>query len=339
MGGFGGKLCIPALTLMFLLLLYLARIIRTGILLPNAGYALFVMMFVSLIKYTYMPFAAIFVAIAAVLYVQRYGFNINASEQKVASGSRNRAKLIAITIAIFLSSIAFAGTIGRNLIEYHAVNPDCSRSVEVCNQFEIFWRNHKQAALYKELVASGEVQPYRYTFFGHVGTWLDTYFISTYTYRGHVKDVKPISYVMTATLIAFVAGMLYMLFAVRKSSLQLSREQIFLMVCALLYVGVVYIFNVKTLYDFGTAYAYQGRYILLTTSILYIFLMMLIMRFMHEYRRSAQRNRIDFRLVIISICLVATVVFNPTVSLFMHTNSQQWFTDVAQRVIPESLQY
>lgn len=331
---------IPALVLMFMLMFYLVRIIKYGRLLPYVFYIIFLVLFVSLVKYTYMPFAGLFTLIAALIYVKRYGLHIDDATRKWFFKPSNRATIAIAALAIAIIFSVFAATIGRNVVQYHSINPDCTRSVEACNRFEIYWRNHKQAALYQDLVASGEIQPYRYTFFGHVGTWMDTYFISMYTYRGHVKDMKPMSYAMTAVLMAAVAALAYVAFRIRCSKPLLAYEHVFLLAAALLYLLVVYVFNVKTLYDFGTAYAYQGRYVLFSVAILYLYVSMAIEKYIKQRKQvTNEQSSLDPRLLIVGVFAISLVIFNPTVSFFMHVNSPDWFTEVARRVIPASLQY
>lgn len=324
---------IPALLLFFLVILFSIRFYKKGkatdLLLLLASFFT-----VSITKYTYIPFAAA-VILAAVVATIRKKSSIKEQVKSLRksfalSKKRQPIALAIISLVLAGSFILFAERIGGNLLMYRSFNPTCSKihTVQECLNFAVFERNYERSQEYKNQLADGSVQPYTYKIFEHSGLWVESYFTSAYTYKGHVKEMRDsVSSSMYILAIAMIVLFTYMLLT-RRTHIFTDTTQKFLVLLGAGYLLAMYVFNVLlTIRYGGETYAYQGRYILLSLAMFYL-LFLLTAR---SRLRSDSSGYLTLAVLVVSLLCVYT--FSPFTSFFVHMGSGDWFSESAKRIL------
>lgn len=325
----------PSLMLMFAIMLFCVRALKNMSAFENFTYAILLAFLIPLIKYTYLPFAFLFVGAAIAVYVHRVGYPqvIVVLRKKIYRPVKS-LKLFAVLIGLVLTIGLFSEKIVGNLVQYRTVNPVCVHETKDCMRFEIFKRNYEVKQAYDKAVQNGTVKPYHYSFFGHFGMWLDSYFISTFTYRAHVKDMKPVSYILVSIVMAFLVLFALILVRLRKLRIKLEVWHWFALLSAGTYALATYIFNVKTLFDFGQVLAYQGRYLLFSLAILFVVISVVMARYIKSETGIWRKVMIPATLVVF---LLWAFFYNPVVSFFMHVDNLAWYSEPTKQLLPDRI--
>ncbi len=274
---------IPSLTLMLLLCYLCLKIWRKHVFI-RLLLSLSVVLLVSITKNTYMPIAVIMwlTTAVAVCRTQQFSWVAFITECKTALAKPGLG-LVAAILLLCLSVGLFIERVGVNLVLYHGFNQSCT---DVFSQQECktnLWaykRNTDQKQYYAEQKSIGNFVDY--SLIGYSGEWLDEMFNTIYYYPDRLFG-QPAYWVRAIE--AMTLGVVLIVFWLYGRSLRGTSEMRLIVFWSLVYIGMVYIFNLNTYLTLGAKYAYHGRYVLFSLALLYLPLMELLKKMRHDDRR------------------------------------------------------
>ncbi|MDT0211843.1 hypothetical protein [Curtobacterium sp. BRD11] len=326
----------PANTLFFLCLLFCARLIRSsGHAYSDLFRALVLGALAIVVKYTFVPFVLVAVAVAVALVLQRDGVRTFAhpvqrfrrvfAEHPVTSSLW--ALLFVVTAAVLLERI------GGNLLVYGQFNPSCTKlhTHQECLAFDIYRRNY-WAARAHDLGIVNAVPQTPFDLFEFVGSWISAYFQSMFFYRGRNTVWQVSTVVQIAGAVTFVVAVVATLLSFR--SLVRTRASVWGLFVAGSYVVAMFFFNLRTFIRLDNEYAFSGRYLLPVLPLIYVFAIIagvaLWRTLPHWWRRV---------LVVPAVLLgvLTLVTYAGPIAFFTYARGEGWYTPIALHLLPSFL--
>lgn len=210
-----------------------------------------------LTKYTFLPTVGIGLLILMLLSAKHYLKNSFTKELKKLSKSYVFFGFLC-TFMLF-SSILAVERFGLNIIRYHSVQPSCVVifTKEQCLKNPLYARNYAQKELFnsqKKEKFVNDLDP-----FSHTGTWIYSMYNNMFFYLGH-KRIKSTSISELVAALAMFTTLITLLLPRQK--LFSKFHQYYPFILTTIYIGMLYVFNMLTLLNYGKRFAYQGRYLL-----------------------------------------------------------------------------
>jgi hypothetical protein len=297
--------------------------------------------FLSITKYTFIPFAGLFGLISVGLYVW------NSSETKSVKslrgsvvheisswwGSLKSWQLVLGSILLIIGAGLFTERIVGNILVYRSFNPNCEyiHSHEGCMSFGVYSRDYRRV----QGLAAGTADRVEYTpVVGYPAYWIKRYYDSMYVYMGHVYIPHYSYFVEAAGVIALLFGIIGLIWA-RVKRIRLFRSQVEWYAVAIVGVLTVsqFIFNLNSIIYFGgQTYAHQGRYLLSVIGFSYIIYLIALRQI---YKRIPRRSRVYIVGVGIIVALYSVIVVSAIPSFFVHAINPSWYSDFARHTLPE----
>ncbi|NII42207.1 hypothetical protein E9228_002865 [Curtobacterium flaccumfaciens] len=326
----------PANTLFFLCLLYCARLIRSS----AHGYAdLFRALVLGgaaiAVKYTFVPFVLVAVAVAFVLVVQRDGLRTFAHPvQRFRRVFAEHPVTSALWSALFVVTLAvLVERIGGNLLLYGQFNPSCPKlhTHQECLAFDIYRRNY-WAERTHDLAIANNVPQTPFDVFEFVGSWISAYFQSMFFYRGRNTTWQVATWVQVAGAVTFVIALVAILTAFR--ALLRTRALVWGMVVAGSYVVAMFLFNLRTFLRLDNEYAFSGRYLLPVLPLVFAFMVLAGVALWRMLPVGWRRA-----LIVPGVLLAAAVfvTYLGPVAFFTYARGESWYTPIALHLLPSFL--
>lgn len=266
-----------------------------------------------LVKETYVP-------ITILGFLLLLGWHLKHNKIKGINGQlraslKNDWKRVASRrLIIFLSLlvIVFAGLFleryGQNYVRYGKVTPNCDQvhSVNECMQNSIYRRNTGQR---KEFIAAKKAGT---TKLDHLGiftkNWLVLIYERTYFYRGHQTIIsnnlsKKVGFV---SVILIVLLLLYNFLTARN----ISSISVALLVLTIVYILLVFLYNLNTYRFYGYPFAIQGRYLLPVVPFLYMGIVTALLAF---YNSRSHRMKPIVIIIVVMLIAINVAVHAPIV--------------------------
>ncbi len=295
--------------------------------------------YLSVTKYTYLPFAGVMGLAALLLYIQnRSGWRSawrHITQRCSAQWRRLRWwRRTALVVLLLVGSALFVERIGVNLVQYHAVSPNCEvvHSRESCMNFTVYNRNVNRL----EAVEAGETWTKDFHLLEYTGEWLARYYPTMYYYMGHiwVYNIWPMLWVSVALVLLLVVSALVYLVVTRRAALRGQGEWYLLGLVGVLTAGQ-YGYNVMLFIKYsGQLYAHQGRYLLPVIGFLYVLMLLVVVR---AYRAlpSARSRQIALPVIII-VGVIAALINGALLNFFIHANSPDWYSELGRWLVPDT---
>lgn len=297
-----------------------------------------VTLFLSVTKYTYLPFAGIVVLVALVLYVRDskgLGDAWGHTQTQLAHTWQQLARWRqgALIALLLIGAGLFVERIGMNLLQYQSVSPNCARvhSRESCMNFTVYERNVNRI----DAVAAGETWTKDFNAIGYTGAWLQRYYPTLYYYMGHiwVYDIWIMLWVSLGVVVTLVMSALIYLLVKRRAVLRSRAEWLLLGIVGLITAGQ-YGYNVMIFLKYsGQLYGHQGRYLLPMIGFLYVIMLLIVAR---AYYTLPQRYRKTAVTVLIIIGLATAVINGALLNFFIHANSPEWYSEMGKWLTPDT---
>lgn len=294
-------------------------------------------LFLSITKYTYLPFAGVAAIVAMWLYVRGAGGWSRAWTQikrQCAERIRTTARWrqVALVTLLLVGMVLFVERIGINIVQYQSVSPNCAEvhSRESCMNFNVYKRNVERL----DAVAAGEAWTKDFHLLEYTGDWLARYYPTMYYYMGHiwVYDIWSMLWVSAGFVLALVlAAVVYL--ARRKQAIIQGRAEWFL--CGV--VGILtagqFGYNVMLFVKYsGEMYAHQGRYLLPALGFAYVIMLLVVAR---AYRTLSEARRKKALYVVLAIGIFALIINGALLNFFIHANSPDWYSELGRQLVPE----
>jgi hypothetical protein len=323
----------PANTLFFLCLLYCARLIRSS----AQGYAdLFRALVLGaaaiVVKYTFVPFVLVAVAVAVVLVVQRDGLRTFAHPvQRFRRAFVEHPVTSALWSALFVVTMAvLVERIGGNLLLYGQFNPSCPKlhTHQECLSFDIYRRNY-WAERTHDLAIADQVPQTPFDVFEFVGSWISAYFQSMFFYRGRNTVWQVDTWVQVAGALTFVLAVVATVVSFR--SLIRTRAMVWGMVVAGSYVVAMFLFNLRTFLRLDNEYAFSGRYLIPVLPLIFAFAVLAAVALWRTLPAGWRRTAAVPAVV---LAVVVLVTYAGPVAFFTYARGESWYTPMALHLLP-----
>ncbi len=295
-------------------------------------------LFLSITKYTYVPFAGVVVLAALVFYIRdtkgmaaawKHARKHYAEYWNKLAGWRQAALVVLLLVGAGL----FVERIGVNLVQYQSVSPNCAvvHSRESCLNFSVYNRNVNRI----DAVAAGETWTKDYHAVEYTGAWLQRYYPTMYYYMGHiwVYDIWVMLWVSVGVVVALVLGALIYLVVKRRRILQGKVEWMLLGIVGLLTAGQ-YGYNAMLFIKYsGQMYGHQGRYLLPAIGFLYVIMLLIVAR--AYYALPAKYKKIA---VVALVCtgVFAAIINGALLNFFIHATGPDWYSEFGKWLVPDS---
>lgn len=295
-------------------------------------------LFLSVTKYTYVPFAGVLVLVSLGLYIRDSKGLAPAwkyTKKQLASHWTKLARWrqIAMVLLLLVGAGLFVERIGINLVQYQSVSPNCARvhSRESCLNFSVYERNVNRI----DAVAAGETWTKDFSFFEYTGMWLGRFYASLYFYMGHIW-VKPVwwTLALSAAVVSLLTVVAVIRLKLRAQPILRNRAEWYILGVAGLILIAQYLFSVNIFLRYaGETYAHQGRYLLPAIGFLYVIMLLIVSRAYYtlptKYRKLAVA-------VLVGIGLLAVVINGALFNFFMYANGPEWYSEFGKWLVPES---
>lgn len=223
-----------------------------------------------LTKYTFLPVIGLGLLILFVVFVRNSGLNLQKYTKHIASYYQaKKAVTIFSTIALLLFSFLFVERVVINLVEYRQVQPSCTKMFTPAQCYENFGVYKRNTDLKERFNKSGGLEAHAdFNMFTQTGEWTNRMYAGLYHYFGlHKVGQYTLGEIVAFAIATSFAGTLFL----SRKKMNIKKEHIFVGSLVLLYVLVLFTFNLKTFLTLGERVAYQGRYLLPVIGFLYFF--------------------------------------------------------------------
>lgn len=295
-------------------------------------------LFLSVTKYTYLPFAGVAVLVALVLYVRDskgIGAAWSHTKTQFAKHWRQLARWRqgALIALLLVGAGLFVERIGVNLVQYQSVSPNCAKvhSRESCMNFSVYKRNVNRI----DAVAAGETWTKDFHAVGYTGAWLQRYYPTMYYYMGHiwVYDIWIMLWVSLGVVLTLVISALIYLIVKRRAVLRSRAEWLLLGIIGLITAGQ-YGYNVMIFLKYsGQLYGHQGRYLLPMIGFLYVIMLLIVARAYYTLPQQYQKVAV-IGLIIIGIG--AAIINGALLNFFVHASTPDWYSELGKWLVPDS---
>lgn len=245
-------------------------------------------------------------------------FHIVAKNLRQEFNKRNYALWFLLLIFVIVGGL-FIERFGVNAIKYQSITPYCTKlhTEQQCLENSVYKRNNNQqkiAAGLKQTDNSPVIIPTLFT-----SNWLDLMYGRIFFYTGS-KQIQPsVSANLVATITFFF---ILIIISLKKSKLLKSDEQKLILLITVMYILILFLFNLKAYMDTAAMFGYQGRYLLPVVPFVYVFLVLLIS---NVYRSSSK----DIRKILITLVILLTAlnIFHHAPPLvFLRSTDDSWYT-------------
>jgi len=295
-------------------------------------------MFLSITKYTYLPFAGVLAIVALLLYI-RNSKGVSSAWQQIQSQflkkwqALSRWRLAMIIGLLFVSAVLFVERIGVNVVQYHSVSPNCAviHDSASCMNFTVYNRNVTRL----EAVEAGEAWTKDFKATEYTGEWLVRYYSTMFYYMGHiwVYDIWPMLWVSIGLVLTLLLSALVYLLVRRRAVLRSQAEWYLLGLVGLLTIGQ-YGYNVMLFVKYsGQMYGHQGRYLLPVIGFLYVIMLLVVMR--AYYLLPTKTRKIVFPVLLV-IGVLSLISNGALLNFFIHANSLDWYSELGRHIMPTS---
>ena len=257
-------------------------------------------LFLVLVKETYVPIVILSFLMLLGWHIKQQGMKV--SINKLCTSSRkswksNRFVLVALITTTIIFSGLFVERYVQNYVNYGKVTPTCDQvhSVDECMQNSIYRRN---TGTRKEFLAAKQAGNVQLDNIGKFTTqWVGLIYERTYFYRGHqtLIDTAPSRAVASVSAILIVLLLLYSLV----TSKGFSAVSWALAILTIVYILLVFLYNLNTYRFYGYPFAIQGRYLLPVLPFVY---MGIVSSLVALYGRSGVRQRTA--LIVVTLLLI-----------------------------------
>lgn len=294
-------------------------------------------MFLSITKYTYLPFAGVLALVAIGLYVRNSGGASPAwSETKRRFVARWNAlktwRRVALVLVALVGLVLFVERIGVNIVQYHSVSPNCAvvHDRDSCMSFTVYNRNVTRL----EAVEAGETWTRDFHFFEYTGEWLARYYPTLYYYMGHiwVYYVWPVLWVSGGVMLALLLVALGYLLVRKRRVIQGQAEWYILGLVGLITAGQ-YSYNAMLFIKYsGQMYGHQGRYLLPALGFMYVLVLLVLAR---AYRSLPTKHRRVAFIILFALGLTIAIINGAFLNFFIHADSPQWYSEIGRWLVPD----
>lgn len=295
-------------------------------------------LFISITKYTYLPFAGVTGILALLLYIQNSGDWTKAwSRARVQFVKRwrllSRWRIVAFAVLLLVGSALFIERIGVNIVQYHSVSPNCAvvHDRDSCMNFTVYNRNVTRL----DAVSAGETWTDDFHLFEYAGNWLERYYPTMYYYMGHiwVYDIWVMLWVSVGVAGVLVMTALAYLLYRRQRVLRGQAEWFLFGIVGMLTAGQ-FAYNVMIFIKYsGQLYGHQGRYLLPAIGFLYVLMLLIVARAYSTL--SLKRRKIALPIILV-VGLFALVINGALLNFFIHANSPEWYSEFGRWLMPDS---
>lgn len=286
-------------------------------------------LFISITKYTYLPFAGVTGIVALLLYVQNSQGWVSAWKQTSRQFTKrwkelSRWRIAMLAALLLIGATLFVERIGVNLVKYQSVSPNCAviHDRDSCMNFTVYKRNVERL----DAMAAGETWTKEYHVIEYTGDWLERYYPTMYYYMGHiwVYDIWIMLWISVGLVLTFaLSALMYLI--VRKRTVLQGQAEWFLVGIVGLFTAGQYAYNVMLFVKYaGQMYGHQGRYLLPAIGFLYVIMLLIVTR---AYRALPSKQKKIALPIILVIGLVALVINGALVNFLIHANSPEWYSE------------
>lgn len=231
---------------------------------------------------------------------------------------------IPIVFALLAVGLLFTERIIGNYVQYGTIAPKCNvlHTENECLKNGLYKRSAEQKKVVEELKATDslpETKP-----FDFAGNWVSLMYERIFFYFGH-KQMKASE---AARITAFAtAGFVFVLLILKSERLFKSKERRLLILVALSYIAVLFLFNFNSYLNSSVRFGFQGRYLLPVVPFLYAFVVIL---FTSVYKKSSKPT--SYLLVAMAVVLFGFNVIHHSPSLvFYRGTDESWYYEKSKR--------
>lgn len=229
--------------------------------------------------------------------------------------------VLATLLVVLVSGLVSERYVG-NIIYYGDVTPACDavHSHEECLSNGLYVRSANQEKTFEEFKSMGGVLPFQP--FDFSGSWLAAMYGRLYFYFGDKQMVPDTD----AEKIAFIAALILLAgVAINKKRLIDNKEELILLIIALGYTGVLFLYNLNSYLHTGAKFGYQGRYLIPALPFIYYFVIKLGILLYKQAKKS-------IRIYVFSgfvLFYLAYILLHFPFLVFLRGTTDGWYTSNA----------
>lgn len=306
-----------AIPLFLLFVLFMVDFIQSKTLTALLSSTL-VAMALALTKFTYVP-AILFGYLA--VFIINYGHvrTLYRSVKKSINWPSHKILLILLVAANLLFIGLIVERYGINAIKYHSFTPTCTKihTMDECLQTPNFARNQQQAAVFKQFKAQGSQLPFApIEFAGH---WIELMYERIFFFFGH-------KYIVANRAAKYLAGLtlatILTMFVLSRTAILRTIELKFVAAITTFYIILLFLFNAHSYLSTGAEFGFQGRYLLPVIPFIYLFILLVVKKFIVNYKGVTRQILTIF----IGLLILANLYVHMPLLVFLRGTDNVWYT-------------
>lgn len=273
-----------------------------------------------LTKYTFLPEILLGIIITGYFLLRKNGYTIRSYGQDLKKTFEDNKWTTAIAVSFSLVfALMFMQRAGMNLINYHQIQPTCTKihTQEQCLTDPLFKRNFDLKQNYspeEKHALANSLDP-----FGFTGSWVYSMYSTLYYYFGHQKIESSTKKEVSAAAVILMLGVSLILVRLK---IRLNRAVLFVGILVITYIALLYMFNLRTLLNYGERIAFQGRYLLPILGFVYYFAGSTLI---NASRSLPVKWRSSYLYVCLAAISVAALMHFPPLLFYQGTDSS-WYS-------------